>query len=80
MTGQSQKEFSDGRPSKGVDESEKGQESASEDEENAVPKRSVCIFSLPFSIWIFFKGIIDNSAKEHHGFLGRPERRRVISL
>lgn len=46
-TSRSQKASSDGHPSKGDDESEKGQESGSEDEGNAAPKRSVCfLFSI----------------------------------
>jgi hypothetical protein len=49
-TSRSQKASSDGHPSKGDDESEKGQESGSEEEGDVAPKRSVCVISLPFSV------------------------------
>lgn len=49
-TSRSQKASSDGHPSKGDDESEKGQESGSEEEEDVGPKRSVCVISLLFSV------------------------------
>lgn len=49
-TSRSQKASSEGHPSKGDDESEKGLESGSEDEEYAAPKKSVCYLSSIFRL------------------------------